>query len=49
MARMIKAQEVIVKAAAKLKWWEAAEITAWTDRTMRGRRKRLDEHGYSGL
>ena len=34
--RMMKAQEVILKAAAgKLKWWEAAEIMGITDRTMR--------------
>jgi hypothetical protein len=36
MERMMKAQEVILKAAAgKLKWWEAAEIMGVTDRTMR--------------
>ena len=34
--RMMKAQEVILKAAAgKLKWWEAAGIMGVTDRTMR--------------
>jgi transposase len=50
MERMMKAQEVILKAAAgKLKWWEAAEIMGVTDRTMRRWRKRLNEHGYSGL
>ena len=33
MERMMKAQEVILKAAAgKLKWWEAAEIMGVTDR-----------------
>jgi transposase len=48
--RMMKAQEVILKAAAgKLKWWEAAEIMGVTDRTMRRWRERLNEHGYSGL
>jgi transposase len=48
--RMMKAQEVILKAAAgKLKWWEAAEIMGVTDRTMRRWRERLQEHGYSGL
>jgi transposase len=48
--RMMKAQEVILKAAAgKLKWWEAAEIMGITDRTMRRWRERLNEHGYSGL
>jgi transposase len=50
MERMMKAQEVILKAAAgNLKWWEAAEIMGVTDRTMRRWRDRLKEHGYSGL
>src|SRR4051794_39795990 len=50
MERMMKAQEVIMKAAAgKLKWWEAAEIMGVTDRTMRRWRERMKEHGYSGL
>jgi len=50
MERMMKAQEVIMKAAAgKLKWWEAAEIMGITDRTMRRWRERMKEHGYSGL
>src|SRR4051812_14546668 len=50
MERMMKAQEVILKAAAgKLKWWEAAEIMGVTDRTMRRWHERLNEHGYSGL
>src|SRR3954466_16260736 len=50
MERMMKAQEVILKAAAgKLKWWEAAEIMGVTDRTMRRWPERLNEHGYSGL
>ncbi|HST79343.1 MAG TPA: ISNCY family transposase [Verrucomicrobiae bacterium] len=50
MERMMKAQEVILKAAAgKLKWWEAAEIMGVTDRTMRRWRERLDRDGYSGL
>jgi hypothetical protein len=36
MERMMKAQEVILRAAVgKLKWWEAAEIMGVTDRTMR--------------
>jgi hypothetical protein len=36
MERVMKAQEVILKAAAgKLKWWEAAEIMRVTDRAMR--------------
>jgi len=46
MERMMKAQEVILKAAdGKLKWWEAAEIMGVTDRTMRRWRERLNEHG----
>jgi transposase len=50
MERMMKAQEVILKAAAgKLKWWEAAEIMGVTDRSMRRWRERLDRDGYSGL
>src|SRR3954471_396394 len=50
MERMMKAQEVILKAAAgKLKWWEAAEIMGVTDGTMRRWRERLEQNGYSGL
>jgi transposase len=50
MERIMKAQEVILKAASgKLKWWEAAEIMGVTDRTMRRWRERLNEHGYTGL
>jgi transposase len=48
--RMMKAQEVMLKAAAgKLKWWEAAEMMGLTDRTMRRWRERLNQDGYSGL
>jgi len=47
MERTMKAQEVILKAAAgKLKWWEAAEIIGVTHRTMRRWRDRLNEGGY---
>jgi hypothetical protein len=50
MERMMKAEEVILKAAAgKLKWWEAAEIMGVTDRTMPRWRDRLNEGGYRGL
>src|SRR5437764_13422680 len=50
MERMMKAQEVILKATAgKLKWWEAAEIMGVTDRTMRRWRERLNGHGCSGV
>src|SRR4051812_14762251 len=50
MARMMKVQDVLLKAMAKrITWWEAAEIIGVTDRTMRRWRERLEEHGYSGL
>jgi transposase len=50
MERMMKAQEVILRAAAgKLSWVAAAEIMGVTDRTMRRWRERLNKHGYSGL
>jgi transposase len=50
MERMMKLQDVILKAMAKkITWWEAAEIIGVTDRTMRRWRERLEEHGYSGL
>ena len=50
MERMMKAQEVILKAmAGKLTWMAAAEIMGVTDRTMRRWRERLNEHGYSGF
>jgi transposase len=49
MERMMKAQEVILKAAAgQLKWWGAAEIMGVADRTTRRWRERWEEHGYSG-
>jgi transposase len=50
MERMMKVQEVILKAmAGTLKWWEAAEIIGVSDRTMRRWRERYQEHGYDGL
>jgi transposase len=50
MERMIKVQEVILKAmAGSLKWWEAAEIIGVTDQTMRRWRDRYEEGGYDGL
>jgi transposase len=50
MERMMKLQEVILKAmAGKLTWLAAAEIIGVTDRTMRRWRERWKEHGYSGL
>ncbi len=50
MERMMKVQDVLLKAMAKkITWWAAAEILGVTDRTMRRWRERLAEHGYSGL
>lgn len=50
MERMMKLQEVILKAmAGKLTWVAAAEIIGVTDRTMRRWRERWQKHGYSGL
>jgi transposase len=50
MERMMKLQEVLLRAMAKkITWWQAAEIIGVTDRTMRRWRERLEEHGYSGL
>src|SRR5947199_4033895 len=50
MERMMKLQDVLLKAMAKkITWWEAAEIIGVTDRTMRRWRERLEEGGYSGL
>src|SRR6478752_314026 len=50
MERMMKVQDVLLKAMAKkITWWAAAEIIGVTDRTMRRWRERLEEHGYVGL
>ena len=50
MERMMKVQEVILKAmAGSLQWWEAAEVMGVSDRTMRRWRERYQEHGYDGL
>ena len=50
MERVMKAQEVIMKAiAGKLKWVQAAEILGVSDRTMRRWRDRLEQDGYDGL
>jgi transposase len=49
MERMMKLQDVLLKAMAKkITWLEAAEIIGVTDRTMRRWRDRLAEGGYSG-
>jgi transposase len=50
MERMMKLQDVILKAMAKkITWWDAAEIIGVSDRTMRRWRERLEVDGYSGL
>ena len=50
MERMMKVQDVLLKAMAKkITWWAAAEILGVTDRTMRRWRERLEKDGYSGL
>ena len=50
MERMMKLQDVLLKAMAKkITWWEAAEIIGVSDRTMRRWRERMDSDGYSGL
>jgi transposase len=50
MERMMKVQDVLLKAMAKkITWWAAAEIIGVTDRTMRRWRDRLEEGGYDGL
>jgi transposase len=48
--RMMKLQDVLLKAMAKkITWWAAAEIIGVSDRTMRRWRERLERDGYSGL
>jgi transposase len=50
MERMMKLQDVLLKAMAKkITWWEAAEIIGVTDRAMRRWRERLEAEGYKGL
>jgi transposase len=50
MERMMKLQDVLLKAMAKkISWVAAAEIIGVTPRTIRRWRERLEEHGYSGL
>jgi len=50
MERMMKLQDVLLKAMAKkISWVTAAEIIGVTPRTMRRWRERLEEHGYNGL
>ena len=48
--RAMKIQEVILQAMAKeITWWQAAEIIGISERRMRRRRQRYEEHGYDGL
>jgi transposase len=50
MERMMKLQDVLLKAMAKkISWVTAAEIIGVTPRTMRRWRERLEEDGYKGL
>jgi hypothetical protein len=50
MERMMKVQDVLLKAMAKkITWWGPAEIIGVTDRTMRRWRERLEAGGYAGL
>jgi hypothetical protein len=47
--RMMKLQDVLLKAMANKITWQAAEIIGVTDRTMRRWRERSVADGYSGL
>jgi len=48
--RMMKLQDVMLKAMAKkITWWAAAEIIGVSDRTMRRWHQRLEHDGYDGL
>src|ERR1044072_1883109 len=50
MERMMKVQDVLLKAMAKkITWGAGAKIIGVTDRSMRRWRERLEEGGYSGL
>jgi transposase len=50
MERMMKLQDVILKAMAKrISWIEAAEIAGMTVRNMQCKRQAYQEHGYTGL
>src|SRR6185437_2444347 len=50
MERMMKLQDVLLKAMAKkITWWAAAEIIGISDRTMRRWRERFEANGYDGL
>jgi hypothetical protein len=50
MERMMKLQDVILKAMAKkLSWLEAAEIAGMSVRNMQRKRQAYVEYGYTGL
>jgi transposase len=50
LERMMKVQDVLLKAMAKkISWWAAAEIIGVSDRTMRRWHQRLEKDGYDGL
>lgn len=50
MERMMKVQEVILRALAKkITWWQAAEILGISARQMRRWKKRYEKYGYDGL
>jgi len=50
LERMMKLQDVILKAMAKrITWMAAAEIAGVSDRTMRRMKERYEEFGYDGL
>jgi len=50
MERMMKLQDVILKALAKkLTWIEAAEIAGMSVRNMQRKRQAYQDHGYNGL
>jgi transposase len=50
LERMMKVQDVILKAMAKkITWMAAAEIVGVSDRTMRRMKQRYEEFGYDGL
>jgi hypothetical protein len=50
MERMMKLQDVILKAMAKkLTWMEAAEIAGMSVRNMQRKREVYQQHGYDGL
>src|SRR5262249_53456553 len=50
LERMMKLQDVILKAMAKrITWTAATEIAGVSDRTMRRMKERYEEFGYDGL